>query len=162
MNTPIGKHHIGLRIVLALAGAVILYQGVDNAAGGVASAGLQGPTDFFAVTDPTAFETRDSHVRFLGGLWLGVGLLFLAASVNLRALRGGVVSACFLAFVGGLSRLFSMGIAELVDHNLIGATTAELALLPALGLAAWRLGGRSSPGANTIAVVRAAPGLPAN
>lgn len=140
MNNPTGTKHIGFRTILALAGAVILYQGIDNAVGGVASAGLQGPTDFFSVTDPIAFETRDSHVRFLGGLWLGVGLIFLAASVKLRALREGVTTVCFLAFVGGLSRAFSMSFDELADHHLLGALVAELTVLPTLGWTAWRIG----------------------
>lgn len=158
MNDATGSRHMGFRTLLALAGVIILYQGIDNAAGGLASAGLQGPTDFFSVTDQAAFETRDSHVRFLGGLWLGVGLVFLAATAKLRALRPAVMTVCFLAFAGGVSRAFSMSVEELTAHNLTGALAAELAVLPAIGVWAWRLGHAPSRAAASLPLSRPAAG----
>ena len=64
---------VALRFVLALVGAAVVYTGVNIAGGGIATLGLQGGTEFFAVTDHHEFAVHDSHVRFLGGLLCAQG-----------------------------------------------------------------------------------------
>ncbi len=82
---------IGLRVVLLLAGASILITGINVAFGGIRTLGWQGERMFFDITNQTAFRAQDSHVRFLGGLWLGVGLFFVIV--------GGVM-AFLLSWIG--------------------------------------------------------------
>jgi hypothetical protein len=122
----------GLRVLLAVVGLFVAYTGVDNAFGGIASLGFQSGTDFFTITDAQAFAVRDSNVRFLGGLWIGVGLLFAAGAVWFGALKPAVCAAFALVFVGGLARFTAMNTAPLFGGALTGSLVAELALMPAL------------------------------
>jgi len=73
---------IGLRVVLILAGIVIIFTGVNTAFGGMLTLGWQGQTKFFEITDKHSYLVQDSHIRFLGGLWTGIGLFFIVASSN--------------------------------------------------------------------------------
>lgn len=79
---------IGLRVVLVLAGTSILLTCINVAFGGIRTLGWQGERMFFDVTNQSAFLAQDSHVRFLGGLWLGVGLFFIVASTDVAKYRG--------------------------------------------------------------------------
>jgi hypothetical protein len=137
MNT-LSLPQITLRSSLALAGALTVFVGIDNALGGIATLGLQGPTDFIGVTNLDAFKVRDSHVRFLGAVWLGVGLIFLAGSVWLDRLRLVIATLCGLAMLGGVARFSSMGLAEMFDAGLAAPLIAELVVFPLIGLFALR------------------------
>ena len=128
-----------LRVVLAAAGAFILLTGVNVGFGGIATLGLQGPRDFFAVTDPTAFAAQDSHVRLFGGLWLAVGLVFAAGAVRPRALRPGLLLCCGLIFVGGLARFSALQPQVMFGPHLAGSVAAELVGMPLLALWLARL-----------------------
>jgi len=105
--------------------------GVNVGFGGIRTLGLQGPQDFIAVTDAAAFAAQDSHVRFLGGLWLGVGLLFAAGALRLRALRAPLMVALLLVVLGGLAR-FTTGDATALSPNVRLSLLAELVLMPVL------------------------------
>ena len=63
-----------LRLVLILLGAVSAFVAVNVAFGGLETLGLQGPTDYFQVTDQHAFAIRDSHAHYYGGVYLALGL----------------------------------------------------------------------------------------
>lgn len=128
------EKQIGSRAALAITAVLVAYTGIDNALGGIATLGLQGPTDFFAVTDDPAFFARDSHVRFLGGVWLGVALVFLAGAFWLGALRQALVTVSALGFIGGLSRLASLSPDDAIAHGLAAPLAAELFILPLLGV----------------------------
>ena len=134
------RAEIGLRVVLVIVGAVIAYQGIDNALGGISSLGLQGPTDFFTIVDQHAFQVRDSHLRFLGGVWFGVALVFWFGAARFRTMRSAVAVVCALAFVGGLARFSSMGIDQLIANGLAPALAAELFVLPLIGICTLRVG----------------------
>jgi hypothetical protein len=121
-----------LRVILTAVGLFIAYTGVDNAFGGIASLGFQAAPDFFTVTDNEAFAVRDSNVRFLGGLWIGVGLLFVAGAIWLRALKLVVCSAIALVFAGGLARFTTMDMGPMFGGALMGSLVAELVLMPLL------------------------------
>lgn len=137
---------IALRIVLALGGAFIVATGIDFAAGGIASLGIQGPRDFFSVTNQHAFDVRDNHTRFIGGVWLSVGLVFLAAAIWLTALKQALLASIVFIFIGGLSR-FSAGQFDLVLGPEIAPSLAlELIGMPLLFL--WVYATKSRPSAN--------------
>ena len=127
-----------LRTVLGVVGAFILMTGINVGFGGIATLGLQGPTDFVSIANPAAFQVQDSHVRFLGGVWLGVGLLFAAAAVKLEVLRPIVCAAMVLVIVGGVSRL-SGGVSDLLLEPAVGPSlVAEVVLMPLLLWWTWR------------------------
>ncbi len=132
-----------LRAVLVLAGLFIAYTGVDSAFGGVASLGFQSASDFFAINDAAAFAVRDSNVRFLGGLWIGVGALFVAGAIWLRTLKPAVCAAFVLVFAGGLARFTAVETGPLFGGVLTGSLVAELAAMPLLLV--WTLRTANAP-----------------
>ena len=125
---------IGLRVVLALAGAWIAFTGVNVAFGGITTLGWLGDRSFLQVTNPDDFRVQDSHVRFLGGLWLGIGLLFVLASLDPRQHRGGLSVAFAMVFLGGVTRLLGGDFATLLGPKVFGSLIAELVGMPLLFL----------------------------
>jgi hypothetical protein len=123
---------VALRVVLALAGAFIAFTGVNIAFGGIPTLGWQGESVFLQVTNERAFLIQDSHVRFLGGLWLGVSALFFLASLNIAKYRTALSAALALIFLGGLARLTQMEFQVLFSPDLVGSLLAELVGVPAL------------------------------
>ena len=50
--------------------------------------GLQGPTDYFTVTDRTRTLIRDSHAHYYGGVYLALGLgSSIYAATDVRRFR---------------------------------------------------------------------------
>lgn len=134
MSTP----NYALRAVLALVGAVIVFLGLNVGLGGIQTLGWQGgAVPFVAVTDAAVFAVRDNHFRFIGGVWLGLGLLMLGASVAFRQLRGAVVAFSAMVFVGGLAR-FSGDLGVLMSLDIAPSLVFELVAMPLIGLWAWR------------------------
>lgn len=137
-----------LRLVLAAAGGFIVFTGVNIGFGGMRSLGRLGSNQFLTVTDSTAFAVQDSHVRFVGGVWLALGLTFMAGAVRLASLRKLLLFGCGLIFLGGFARFSSGDLGSLVSPRLIGSLGAELIGMPVLALWIWRsgesLGGRRS------------------
>jgi len=137
MSQRLSVNERAFRVILLTVGLVILWTGVNVGFGGIATLGLQGPTDFVSATNPDAYAAQDSHVRFLGGLWLGVGLLFVAAAFRLRALKPAVQAALVLIVIGGLARLSAMRFDVTFGPQIVGSFIAEVALMPLLLL--WSL-----------------------
>ena len=52
-----------------------------------------------------ADAVHDSHVRFIGGVWLGLGVLMFAGSLAFQRLRTVLVALTAMTFVGGVARL---------------------------------------------------------
>jgi hypothetical protein len=121
-----------LRMVLFLAGAFTTFTGLNIAFGGIPTLGWQGVGDFFEVTNEHAFLVQDSHVRFLGGVWIGVGLLFLVAALNPGKYRGALNVALPLIVLGGLTRLGQMNFGVTFGPDIVGSLIAELAGIPIL------------------------------
>lgn len=137
MSQRLSMSELVFRAILFVVGLVILWTGINVAFGGIATLGLQGPTDFVSATDPQAYAAQDSHVRFLGGLWLGVGLLFVAAAFRLRPLKPAVQAALVLIVIGGLARLSAMRFDVTFGPHILGSFIAEVAVMPLLLL--WSL-----------------------
>ena len=69
------------RVVLVIAGAFVIFLGLNVALGGMPTMKWLGERDFFAVTDEAQYRLIDNHIRFFGGLFAASGLfLILAAS----------------------------------------------------------------------------------
>jgi len=132
-----------IKTILGLTGLVAIATGANIGFGGIATLGIDGPTEFFQVSDPDTFALRDSNVRFVGGLWLGIGLLFVAATFWLDRLRQAVLAALALIIVGGLARLTAGDLTILASAKLGPSLAAELVLMPMLFWRIWA-GGRST------------------
>lgn len=102
------------------------------------AAGLWG-----AVGGVEASAASDSHVRYLSGLLLGIGLSFWACVPGIER-RGTVVrTLAGLVVLGGLCRLLAVGETGAGPH-VIGPLVMELGVTPLL--ACWRERvGRASP-----------------
>jgi len=82
-----------LRIILALCGFAIIILGLNVSLGGIITMGWQGQTNFLSVSNPDAFAVQDNNVRFIAGVWTGVGVLFLLGAMMLERMRP-VLLAC--------------------------------------------------------------------
>ncbi len=122
-----------LRILLALVGIGIMFLGFNVGFGGIRTLGWQGPTDFVEIVDSAAFRTQDSHFRFLGGVWLGIGMVFLAGAVWLARLRTVLVILTGVIFIGGIARVSGLDFRTLLSFSVLPSLIAELALFPLLG-----------------------------
>ena len=127
-----------LRGVLALAGAVIVWLGLNVGLGGIPTLGWQGPTDFFTVTDQANYAVRDNHIHFLGGFWLGAGLVMVLGAVFLSQLRSALIALSGMIFVGGLARLSSQDTELLLSAQIAPSLFAEFILIPILGFWIYR------------------------
>ena len=134
---------IALRTVLALGGAFIVFTGINVGFGGMATLGLQGPADFFQVTSQPAYLVQDSHTRFLGGVWLGVGALFLVSVFDLVRFRPLLNLAFALIFIGGLMRFTMPRPDILFGPDIAGSLAAELIGMPLLYVWLARVARRS-------------------
>lgn len=133
-----------LNIITALTGIAIVFLGLNIGLGGIHTLGWQGARDFITVTNAPAFGVQDSHIRFLGGLWFGVGIAFLAGSFWLAALRPTLAILCAMIAAAGLFRL-----SDLRGDILLGSDIAPSLALELIGfplLAIWLLrSGRATP-----------------
>jgi hypothetical protein len=121
-----------LRVVLVVAGAFIVFTGADFALGGIVSLGLEHPPLAVTFEDEHAFHVRDSHTRFIGAVWLGVGLVFLASVVRLQALKTALLACVVFIFIGGLAR-FSAGHPEILFSSaVLPSLLLELVGMPVL------------------------------
>ncbi|MGE0502986.1 MAG: DUF4345 domain-containing protein [Rhizobiaceae bacterium] len=123
-----------LRVVLAFVGLAIIFLGLNVGLGGIQTLGWQGGADFITITDAGAFSIRDSHIRFIGGVWLGVGLIFLAGAVALERLHATLILLAGAIFIGGLARFSAADPAALFDAALLPSLVAELLLFPLIAL----------------------------
>lgn len=77
-----------INAVVVIIGAAIIFLGLNIGLGGIKTLGWQSSQDFVAITDAAVFDAQDSHIRFLGGIWFGIGAVFSsAASRYLRFAR---------------------------------------------------------------------------
>ncbi len=133
--TDAAKPNYLLRLVLALTGCAIVFLGLNIALGGITTLGWQGGgTGFVTIADPVQFAVHDSHVRFIGGVWLSVGLLMLIGSFALQRMRGILIALTGMVFVGGLSRFSAFDPDVLLSAAIAPSFILELVLFPLLGL----------------------------
>ena len=101
-------------------------------------AGLAGVLHGLELLDAQSSLSRDgdSHVHYLSGLLLAIGLGFWSTipRIDTQGSRFRLLTA--LVLVGGLARLYGVALAGLPAAAMVGGLFLELAVTPALAL--WR------------------------
>jgi hypothetical protein len=72
-----------------------------------------------------SYLVQDSHIRFLGGLWTGIGLLFVVASGNVERYQSALKFAFVLIFLGGLARFSQRQIDITFGTEIVSSLLAE-------------------------------------
>jgi hypothetical protein len=98
------------------------------------SAGLAG-----VITGPAFFQiaasvSADSHMRYLSGLLLGIGILALTVIPHVERHTERMGALTLIVFVGGLSRLWALLLVGKPNAVMTAALFVELLLTPALFL----------------------------
>ncbi len=114
--------------------------------GGISTLGWQGQTDFFEVTNKNIYLMCDSHIRFFGGLYFGIGLFLLLASTNLKKYQMALHLVFALIFLGGLARFTMMRFDIIFGPDIIASLLTELLLMPILFVWLTRIVKSSSSG----------------
>lgn len=152
---PSTRSATALRAVLVPLGAVSAFVAVNVAFGGLETLGLQGPTDYFQVTDRDAYLIRDSHARYYGGVYLGIGAFLILASTNLQKYRIALNLVFAVIFLGGLARLTQQEPSVIFGNDLALSTVIELVGMPALAF--WLAAATREPRAAAVRQVVASP-----
>jgi len=132
--TPASAPSTALRVVLSLLGAVSAFVAVNVAFGGLQTLGLQGPTDYFQVTDQHAFAIRDSHAHYYGGVYLALGVFLIYAATDVRRFRQGLYVVFAMIFAGGLARITQLEPSATFGRDLLPSTLIELVGIPLLAV----------------------------
>ncbi|MCB0172218.1 MAG: DUF4345 family protein [Anaerolineae bacterium] len=127
-----GISSIAFRLVLIVLGLLNIFIGINVGFGGISTLGLQGQTEFFEVTNEAVYLVRDSHIRYFGGLYLGLGLFLILASTNLYKYQTALKLVFVLVFIGGLARFTMMRPDVIFGQDIIGSLLTELLLMPIL------------------------------
>jgi len=135
----------GLRIVLILAGIYIIFTGINIAFGGIRTLGWRFSNDFVNVTNDESFLTQDSHVRFLGGVWVFIGIIFFIAATDLLKFKFVLKFALIATFLGGLARFTQMNLSVTFGPNILAPLMAELIGMPLLYFWLSKVTKQSSP-----------------
>lgn len=126
------KNNAVLRTILVLVGTVIMLMGVNVGAGGMRTLGWQMSPDFIAIKDAIAFGIQDNHIRFIGGVWFGVGAAFFIGGIMLVRMRPTLVVLCSIIAVAGLFRLSAMDMDILLSADIAPSLGLELIAFPLL------------------------------
>jgi hypothetical protein len=121
-----------LRVVVFLVGVGFIYTGIDNAFGGIMTLGWQGLSGFAQATNPDQYLIRDSHVRFLGGVYLLMGVAVALSATQLIKFQSVLRFILIAAFVGGLARFSQMNLSVTFGPGVLVPLLAELAVMPLL------------------------------
>lgn len=121
-----------LRLVLTLTGLSIIALGINVALGGILTLGWQTSGSFVVISDERLFRVHDSHTRFLGGVWLSIGVLFVLGAIYRDRLRATLIVLSLSIACAGLFRLSGTSI---LSSEILTSFLLEIIAFPAL--AAW-------------------------
>ena len=127
------------RVVLVLAGALVVFLGLNVALGGIPTLKWLGERDFLAITDEAQYRLIDNHVRFFGGLFAATGLFLIFAASDPVGYRQAILLVFAAIFAGGLARFSAPDMSVVFEQEIVGSLAAELVLMPVLALWLSRL-----------------------
>ncbi len=110
-----------LRIAVVAACLVPITAGGAGVVLGPAMVGIQ-----------TVTVAADSHYRYLSGLLLGIGILFLTTVPSIETSTARFRLLALIVIVGGLGRLFGVLLNRNADASSLFALGMELGVTPAL------------------------------
>ena len=117
-----------LNSIVVIIGAVIIFLGLNVGLGGIQTLGWQTTRDFISISNASTFHVQDSHIRFIGGVWFGVGATFLIGGFAMNGFRSTLIIMSVIIATAGLFRLsgldsgvvFSAAIAPSIAFELVG------------------------------------------
>lgn len=125
-----------LNLVVVIVGAAIIFLGLNVGLGGIKTLGWQTTRDFVAITDAAIFHAQDSHIRFIGGIWFGVGAVFVVGGFAMRTFRPTLIILSAMIAIAGLFRLSGMDSGVIFSAAIAPSVVLELFGFPLL---AWWL-----------------------
>jgi Domain of unknown function (DUF4345) len=150
MSTPSsGRERRLLQITVALLAVVPILTGLAGVLHGLE------PLDAQA----SLSRDGDSHVHYLSGLLLAIGLGFWSTVPRIEAQGPRFRLLTVLVLVGGFARLYGVALAGLPAAAMVGGLMLELAVTPALALWRERLE-RRSPRAAPVPASLCGPAVP--
>lgn len=118
------------RAFIFVCGLIAVYSGIDIGFGGILSLGMQTGGEFLSVTDAGVFTQQDNHVRFVGGVWLGLGFVILLCALRPAQMKQTLYAIIFAVWVGGLARLSIGDIDVIAGPDAIGSVLLEVVGMP--------------------------------
>ncbi|UWQ93037.1 DUF4345 domain-containing protein [Rhodobacteraceae bacterium M382] len=125
-----------LNSVVVIVGAVIVFLGLNVGLGGIKTLGWQSSREFVSITDAATFHAQDSHIRFIGGVWFGVGAAFMIGGFAMHMFRSTLIILSALIAIAGLFRLSGMNTEVIFSAAIAPSLAFELVGFPLL---AWWL-----------------------
>lgn len=122
------------KLILAIFALMFITIGIDKGLGGIITLGLQNQVQFIDITDTYVFSVQDSHMRFFGGMFIGLGLFLARAMTDLVRYQSSLQMILGIVFIGGLARLSQLDLSLLLGTDLVGSVMAELVVMPLLYL----------------------------
>jgi hypothetical protein len=98
------------------------------------AAGLAGVVDGLKFFQVVANASADSHMRYLSGLLLGIGVLAVTIIPHVEKHAERMAILTLIVFIGGLSRLWSLIEVGEPNMTMTAALFVELLLTPSLYL----------------------------
>lgn len=96
------------------------------------------------LTGDTVGVSADSHVRYLSGLLLGIGLLFWYTLPRIEEHTGLFRFLTLIVVLGGLSRLAGLFVTGIPSLGMLGGLVMELVVTPLLCLWQTRVANRAA------------------
>jgi len=125
--------NILLKSVLFLVGLAIMTLGLNIGLGGITTLGWQTSEPFIAITNETVYHVQDSHIRFIGGVWFSVGVIFCLGAIVQAALRPTLIILCLAIAGAGLFRLSGIENGVVFSPAILPSLALEVLAFPLLG-----------------------------
>ena len=125
-----------LNSIVVIIGAAIIFLGLNVGLGGIQTLGWQTTRDFILISDVATFHVQDSHIRFIGGVWFGVGATFIVGGFAMNGFRPTLIIMSVMIAIAGLFRLSGMDSGAVFSAAIVPSIAFELIGFPLL---AWWL-----------------------
>ncbi len=133
-----------INAVMVLIGSAIIFLGLNVGLGGIRTLGWQSTEDFIIVTNAATFAVQDNHIRFIAGVWFGVGAMFVLGGFWLDKLRVTLIALSGMIAVAGLFRLSAMD-GVILSSAIAPSMIFELVGFPLLAVWLTRSENRDQP-----------------